>query len=139
MERPATVNVLHNFVGATGWVSKFIPEYAETVKPLRSIIHSYDKKSKANICHEWAKEEAGGATNRAFETLRLSLASRPCLTFLDSRRPFIVITDPSKIAIGAVICELDDEGQLQPIAYEAHHSKVATRTSESQQKKACLY
>ena len=117
MERPATVDALHNFVGATGWVSKFIPEYAELVKPLRNIIHSYDKKSKANIDHEWAKEETGEAANRAFETLRLSLASRPCLAFPDSRRPFIIITDASKIAIGDAICQLDDEGQLQPIAY----------------------
>ena len=53
MEVPQTVDALHNFVGAVGWVSKFIPEFAELAKPLRDIIHSYDKKSKANIKHEW--------------------------------------------------------------------------------------
>ena len=49
--------------------------------------------------------------------MRLSLASRPCLAFPDSKKPFIIITDASKTAIGAVLCQLDDEGQLQPVAY----------------------
>ena len=117
MEIPQTVDGLHNFVGATGWVSKFIPEYAELVKPLRNIIHSYDKKSKASIKHEWEKPVSGAIALRAFETIRLALASRPCLAFPDSRKPFIIITDASKVAIGAVLCQLDEEGQLQPVAY----------------------
>ena len=128
MERPNTVDALHNFVGATGWVSKFIPEYAELVKPLRNIIHSYDKKSKASIQHEWNKPESGEVANRAFETLRLSLASRPCLAFPDSKRPFIIITDASKIAIGAVICQLDEDGQLRPVAYGSTPLKAGDKS-----------
>jgi hypothetical protein len=88
MEIPPTVDALHNFVGATGWVSKFIPEYAELVKPLRDIVHSYDKKSKANIMHEWEKAESGPAAVRAFEALRMSLASRPFLSFPDATKPY---------------------------------------------------
>lgn len=117
MEVPQTVDALHNFIGAVGWVSKFIPEFAELAKPLRDIIHSYDKKSKANIKHEWEKPEKGPAALRAFEALRLSLASRPCLAFPDYTKPFIIITDASKVAIAAVICQLSDEGELRPIAY----------------------
>ena len=117
MEVPQTVDALHNFVGAVGWVSKFIPEFAELAKPLRDIIHNYDKKSKANIKHEWEKPEKGPAALRAFEALRLSLASRPCLAFPDYTKPFIIITDASKVAIAAVICQLSDEGELRPIAY----------------------
>ena len=66
MEIPPTVDALHNFVGATGWVSKFIPEYAELVKPLRDIVHSYDKKSKANIMHEWEKSRIGTSSSQGF-------------------------------------------------------------------------
>ena len=117
MEIPPTVDALHNFVGATGWVSKFIPEYAELVKPLRDIVHSYDKKSKANIMHEWKKAESGPAAVRAFEVLRMSLASRPFLSFPDATKPYIIITDASKLAIACVLCQLDDEGNLRPIAY----------------------
>ena len=116
MEVPQTVDALHNFIGAVGWVSKFIPEFAELAKPLRDIIHSYDKKSKANIKHEWLKPK-GPAALRAFEALRLSLASRPCMAFPDYTKPFVIITDASKVAIAAVICQMSDEGELRPIAY----------------------
>ena len=64
MEIPPTVDTLHNFVGAMGWVSKFIPEFAELVKPLRDIIGRYDKKSKARIAHEWENGEEGAAGQR---------------------------------------------------------------------------
>ena len=117
LELPPTVDALHNFVGATSWVSKFIPEYAELVKPLRDIIHSYDKKSKASIQHEWQKERSGEVAKRAFETLRLSLASRPCLAFPDFNKPFIIITDASKVAVAAVLCQMSEDGELRPIAY----------------------
>ena len=46
LELPPTIGALHSFLGATSWVSKFIPEYAELVKPLRDIIHSYDKNRR---------------------------------------------------------------------------------------------
>jgi hypothetical protein len=117
LELPPTVDALHNFVGATSWVSKFIPEYAELVKPLRDIIHSYDKKSKVSIQHEWQKERSGEVAKRAFETLRLSLASRPCLAFPDFNKPFIIITDASKVAVAAVLCQMSEDGELRPIAY----------------------
>jgi hypothetical protein len=52
MAQPETVDAPHTFIGATGWVSKFLPEYAELVMPLRSIINKYKRKSKANIEHE---------------------------------------------------------------------------------------
>ena len=47
--------------GNYSWVSKFIPEYAELTRPLRDIIHSYDKRSKANIEHEWEHGTKGAA------------------------------------------------------------------------------
>ena len=49
---------------------------------------------------EWKR--TGAAAVRAFETLRLSLASRPFLAFPDSSKPYIIITDASKLAIAAV-------------------------------------
>ena len=117
LDLPQTVDALHNFIGATGWVSKFIPEYAELAKPLRDIIHSYDKKSKANIEHEWEHETKGAAAKRAFEVLRLSLASRPCLAFPDFNSPFIIVTDASKVAVAAVLCQMAEDGTLRPVAY----------------------
>ena len=117
MTLPQTVDVLHGFVGATSWVSKHIPEYAALVKPLRDIVHSYDKKSRASITHEWSKPEAGATAVRSFEALRMSLASRPCLAFPDFNRPMIIISDASKIALGACLCQMSEEGELRPIAY----------------------
>ena len=117
MTLPQTCDALHGFVGATSWVSKHIPEYAALVKPLRDIVHSYDKKSKASIAHEWSKSMVGEVAVRAFETLKLSLASRPCLALPGFNKPFIIVSDASKVALGACLCQMDDEGELRPIAY----------------------
>ena len=47
-----------------------LAEYAELAKPLRDIIHSYDKKSKADIEHEWEHETKGATAKRALEVLK---------------------------------------------------------------------
>jgi hypothetical protein len=39
------------------------------------------------------------------------------MAFPDYTKPFVIITDASKLATAAVICQMSDEGELRPIAY----------------------
>lgn len=122
MDLPDTVDALSTFIGATGWVAKFVPEYAALVAPLREITKKYKSKSKMDIKHEWQGDDNQQAV-KAFNALKLALASRPCLAFPDYNKPFILLTDANNEMIAGCLAQLDDEGNERPIAY---HSTALT-------------
>ena len=64
------------------------------------------------VSFKWGKEE-----DEAFRTLRDSLCSAPVLAYPDFSRPFILQTDASKVAIGAVLAQKLDDGLEHPVAY----------------------
>jgi hypothetical protein len=62
----------------------------------------------------------------AFENLRDALCSAPILAYPDPSKPFVVGTDASDFAVGAVLQQ--DQGRgLQPIAYLSHKLTPAER------------
>ena len=101
MDLPSTVDALSAFIGATGSVAKFVPEYAALVALLREITRKNKAKSKMGVKHEWQDDDNVKAV-KAFETLKLALASRPCLAFPDYNKPFILLTDANNEMIAAV-------------------------------------
>ncbi|XP_063592461.1 RAD50-interacting protein 1-like [Penaeus indicus] len=70
------------------------------------------------VSFSWTSE-----CQKAFERLKLLLSSDPVLAAPDFQRPFILQTDASDIATGAVLLQDDDEGVLHPVAY--HSTKLA--------------
>ena len=53
----------------------------------------------------------------AFLTLRHALCEPPILGYPDYNRPFIVSTDASSHAIGAVLEQKDEDGRLHPVSF----------------------
>ena len=52
-----------------------------------------------------------------FKLLKEKLLSPPILIYPDMTKPFVLQTDASQYAIGAVLSQLDSEGHDHPIAY----------------------
>ena len=67
----------------------------------------------------------------AFETLKESIISPPVLQLADFTKPFVVQTDSSSVALGAVMYQEVDNSRL-PISY-------ASRTLTDQEKKFSAY
>ena len=61
---------------------------------------------------KWTKD-----CQEAFEKLRQQLVSPPILAFPDYQKPFILDTDASNLGIGAVLSQIQDDGQEQVVAY----------------------
>ena len=53
----------------------------------------------------------------AFSTLKQKLINAPVLTYPTFTRPFVLETDTYLEGLGAVLSQLQDDGQLHPIAY----------------------
>ena len=52
----------------------------------------------------------------SFNQLKLALTSAPILSFPYFDRPFVLSTDASDVAMGAVLEQADDDGRLHPVA-----------------------
>ena len=84
---------VRTFLGLTGYYRSLIKGYANITAPLADLLH--DKKEWT-----WEAKEKG-----AFETLKNLLVSEPVASYPDYEKPFILKTDASKVAMGAVLCQ----------------------------------
>ena len=102
--RPETTHDVRSFVGFCSCYGRFIPKFAEISKPL----HKLTEKGQAFV---WTK-----ACDTAFETLKNKLVAPPILAHPDFSKAFVLDTDASDQAIGAVLSQIID-GQERVIAY----------------------
>ena len=94
---PRNVADVRSFLGATGYFHDHVPQYAAKSDPLRKLL-------KKNAPFVWTSE-----CQNAFEQLKADLVSDNVLRMPDFDRPFILTTDWSKLAVGAVL------SQKQPV------------------------
>ena len=79
--------------GTCGYVSKFIPSYANIVEPRRKLTPKGQKWT-------WEKEQA-----KAFKALKEALSDAPVLACFSLNAPTYVITDASPVGLGAVLLQ----------------------------------
>jgi hypothetical protein len=90
---PRNVADVRSFLGAAGYFHEHIPNFAATTAPLRALL-------KKGVKFEWSDD-----CQRAFETLKSQLVSSDCLRMPHLDQPFILTTDWSKVAVGAVLSQ----------------------------------
>ena len=102
--QPKTPREIKQFLGLTGFYRRFLPNYADLVKPLTKLL-------KKNIKFNFDEK----CTN-AFERCKILLTTAPILQYPDFEKDFIVSTDASQNAIGAVLSQGELNEDL-PISY----------------------
>ena len=102
--RPKTRKNIKQFLGLIGYYRRFIHEFAKIAKPLTLL-------TKLGIKYHWDQPQ-----QEAFEKLRDLITTQPILQYPDFKKPFIVTTDASNYAIGAVLSQ-GKIGEDLPIAY----------------------
>lgn len=88
---PQTRTQLRSFLGLTGYYREFVRGYAKIARPLNELL-------REDFAWEWSKR-----CQEAFEKLRETLMTEPILAMPESDRPFIVHTDFSHHALGAIL------------------------------------
>lgn len=103
--RPANVRQLRSFIGLANYYRNFVEGYARLCRPLNALL------SKTAVWL-WTPDH-----ENAFERIKDALCSAPVLCHPDSQRRFTVQTDASDVAVGAVLCQKDEEGRECVVSY----------------------
>ena len=105
-ERPKTVTQVRSFTAFCNYYRRFVKNFAEVAKPL------YRLTSKT-VKFTWEKEHED-----PFQILKTRLLQAPILAFPNFCRPFVIDTDASETALGAVLSQII-VGEERPIAFES--------------------
>lgn len=101
---PQTVKQIKQFLGLVGYYRKFIPDFARVTKPLTQCL----KKGKKVILDN-------NYVN-AFNKCRTLLTNDPILQYPDFTKEFLLTTDASNVALGAILSQ-GSVGSDKPVCY----------------------
>ena len=111
---PTNTREIKQYLGLCGYYRKFIPNFSSIAKPLTELL-------KKNVPFEWNQK-----TEDAFVSLKEILTTEPLLQYPDFSKPFVLTTDASSEALGAILSQ-GPIGQDLPIAYASRTHNNAER------------
>lgn len=118
---PTNVQELRSFLGLAGYYRRFLKDFAKTVKPLNNLL-------KDGIPYNWDLEH-----DNAFKTIKNMLISEPILQYPNFEKEFILFTDASQYALGAVLSQ-GELGKDKPVAYASRTLNKAETNYDTTQK-----
>ena len=102
---PTSVRETQQFLGFAGYYRRFVKDFAQVARPLHRLTERPTNFVWTTECQD------------AFDELRRRLTSAPILAYPDFSRQFVLDTDASDTCIGAVLSQVDGEGQERVVAY----------------------
>jgi hypothetical protein len=102
---PTTVKQIRAFLGFGNFYRRFIWHFSDIARPLNDLLKKDQKFEWTNDCQI------------AFDELKKCFTEEPVLMMPDHSRPFQIETDASKYATGAVLTQLDSNGDRHPISF----------------------
>ena len=101
---PSSVAHIRSFLGTAGYYRKFVTGFSRISAPLNELL-------KNDVSFVWKHHQAF-----AFKQMKDAIAASPVLILPDPKLPFVIHTDASGFAIGAVLQQDHGKG-LQPVAF----------------------
>ncbi len=124
---PQCQKEVEQFLGLAGYYRRFIAGFSRLAAPLSQLCGTLQKaKGGARRTPPRKPFVWGAEQQEAFQALKGAVSSAPCLAIPDPQREFIVHTDASGYATGAVLMQQFDEG-LRPIAFLSKKMTPAQR------------
>jgi hypothetical protein len=114
MPTPKTNKEVKRFLGSIGFYRRFVRGYSEIAAPLYPLTAVKTKFNWSQVHEE------------AFKKLKAELKKAPILKLPDFSKDFVIETDASNQAIGAVLLQ-ESNGLLHPVAYASRPLSKAER------------
>lgn len=93
-------------MGLTGYYRRFIQNYGDKAAGFTDSLKNKQLK--------WTE-----AARQCFVCLKEALTTKVVLQFVKPDQPFQLTTDASDVAIGAILEQEDDNGNMRPVAFES--------------------
>ena len=123
---PTNLTELRGFLGLSGFYRKFIAGYSEIAEPLIAL-------TRKEVPFHWSSH-----CEIAFNKLKHALVSPPVLAYPDFNKRFLLFTDASKNAMGAVLAQVSATDNLvHPIAFWSKTFNLAQRNYTTTEKECC--
>ncbi|XP_071542904.1 uncharacterized protein [Panulirus ornatus] len=106
---PDTKKSLMRFLGMAGFYRRYCPNFSSVVAPLTRL-------TSGKVTFKWTEE-----CQEAFNHLKTYLSHAPVLMAPNFAQPFVLQTDASDVAVGAVLLR-ETNGVMHPIAYHSAKS-----------------
>lgn len=125
LKRPMPKNLkqLMSFLQTCSWFRRFIPDFSKISKSLSNL-------TRKKATWKWGKEE-----ECAFNKLKELLSSPPVLQQVQESEPFLLRTDASNYAIGAVLLQ-GEKDKEHPIEYASRLLIPAERNYSTTEREA---
>ena len=113
-ERPQTISKLRSFMGFCNYYSGYVRMYAELSRLLHKMLQvgNFDRRKGSKKKLAWTPE-AEDAFSRLKERLLVQLG----LFLVDPDKGFVLRTDASDYAVGAVLEQVQDDRSHVPVAF----------------------
>lgn len=105
---PQSVKALQRFLGLTNYYRRFVESYSHISKPLTDL-------TKKDTPYKWTTNH-----QKAFDRLRKAITTAPILRHPDPKKQYLMDTDASDVAVGAVLMQKNtdtEESPPYPVAY----------------------
>ena len=118
-QRPQTREQLQSFIGLVSYYRRFVKDSGRIAYPLTNVKNLPPKE----CMKRWGDEQAV-----AFKELKMILCPAPILAKPHFDRPFILDTDASQYAVGAVLSQIGRDKHGHPILF---YNRVLTRAEKN--------
>lgn len=118
---PKTQKNVRQFLGKINFYGKYVPNISITLDPLHNLLRKGEKFVWSDKCQE------------SFDTIKKLLCSKPILAIFDPDFPIHIYTDASIQGIGAILKQIQPNGDEKPCAY------FSRKLNNSQKKKKAIY
>ena len=102
---PKNLTQIRAFLGLASYYRRFIKDFSSIAKPLNYLL-------RKDIPYIWTQEQ-----QNAFEKLKNYLITAPILAYPKFNESFILYTDASTYALGAILAQNDENNKEHIIAY----------------------
>ncbi|GES85289.1 KRAB-A domain-containing protein [Rhizophagus clarus] len=116
---PKNLTQLRAFLGLASYYRRFIKDFSKISTPLYMLL-------KKDIPYEWNQDR-----HQVFQFLKEKLITAPLLAYPDFTKSFLLFTDASITALGAVLEQEQEDGLRHPIAYASRSTSESERNYSS--------